>query len=165
MSMTEILLGLIITIIVAAGIAFVFTNARDKNNQQKTMNNLLFIRANIEQLFNNGDFTGLDNANLLLANIVPTELQKGGQIFSPWGPITFAEADGGANYTITVENLNTSACQALATLSPTSWQSIDVNGTVLYDRSVNDPINNIELIQACSGAGSGNVNTIVYTAP
>lgn len=161
MSMTEILLGLIITIIVAAGIAFVFTNARDKNNQQKTMNNLLFMRANIEQLFNNGNFDGLSNDVLMTAAIVPTELQKNGTVQSPWGPITFAAGDGGGNYTITLENLNTSACQALASLSPTSWETIDVNGQVLYDRSVNDPIDNVALINACAPA----TNTVVYTAP
>ena len=161
MNMTEVLLALIITIIVVAGVAFIFTNARDKNNQQKTMNNLLFIRASIEQLFNNGNFDGLDNDVLMTANIVPTELQRNGTIQSPWGPVTIEAAEGGGSYTITMENLNSGACQSLGTLSPTSWESISVNGQVLYDRSVNDPINNVDLINACGNA----TNTIVYTAP
>lgn len=161
MSMTEILLGLIITIIVAAGVAFVFTNAREKNNQQRAMNSILFMRANIEQLFNSGDFSGLDNDVLNTAAIVPADLQRAGQIISPWGPITFAEANDGANYTITLENLNPGACQALATLSPASWESVEVNGTAVYERATNDPIDTVALINACSAA----TNTLVYTAP
>lgn len=161
MSMMEVLLGLIISIIVVTGVAIIFTSARDKNSQQKTMNNILFIRANIEQLFNNGNFEGLDNETLMTAQIVPQELQKNGTIQSQWGPITFASTDSGGSYTITMENLNTSACQALATLSPTSWEAIEVNGEVLYDRSENEAINNITLINACSQP----TNTVVYTGP
>lgn len=161
MSMTEILLGLIITIIVTAGVAFVFTSAREKNNQQKTMNHLLQLRANIEQLFNNGNFTGLTNDVLVKTGIIPAELQRNGSIQTPWGAVTFTAGTGGGNYTIKLDSLNTSACLALATLSPTSWEKIEVNGTALYERSTNDPIDNVEMINACANP----TNVIIYTAP
>ena len=161
MSLTETLIVLTIVIIVMAGIAILFTSAREKNNQSKTMQCLLFIRSNIEQLFNNGDFSGLNNEVLLTADVVPPDLQRNGSIQSFWGPITIEESNGGQQYTITLENLNTSACQAIATLSTTSWAEVQAGGQTLYDRTVNTPINNVDLINACSSA----TNTVVFTAP
>lgn len=161
MSMTEILLGLIITIIVVSGVAFVFTNAREKNNQQRTMTSLLQMRASIEQLFNNGNYEGLANSILLTAGIVPAEMRKGANIITSWGNVAIAATSDNSGYTIQLESLNPGACQALASLSPTSWAKVEVNGTTLYDRSVNEPINNVTLVNSCAST----TNTVAYTAP
>lgn len=161
MNMTETILVLAFVIIVLASVAITFSNAREKNNQSKTMQSILLMRSNIEQIFNNGNFTGIDNNVLLTAQVVPTDLQRNNSVQSSWGPITIAESDGGERYTIALENLNTSACQALATLSTTSWAIVEANGTVLYEREVNDPIDNVALINACAAA----TNTVTFTAP
>jgi len=164
MNLTETILVLAVSIIVVAGVAVVFSNARDKHNQTKTMQSLLFMRANIEQVFANADFTGLDSALLRSGNLVPAELEDPhdeNAIRSIWGPIEVA--GDGKEYTITLTELNTSACQGIAILSTTSWSKVEVGGQELYNRDDNQPINNLALVQGCSG--KGDTNSITFTAP
>ena len=161
MNLTETILVLAVAIVVIAGVAVVFTDAREKNSQQKTMQALLFMRSNIEQIFSNGDYSGIGNDILVTGKLVPAELLEGNNIRTNWGSVTVEEDDGGAGYAITLDSLNSSACQALATLSTTSWGRVEAGGTTLYDREVNDPINNVDLINACSAT----TNSVTFVGP
>ena len=161
MSLTEILLSLAIMIAVVAGVALGYSQVKSKNDQQRAMQSIQMLRANVEQIYSNGVYTGLSNEVLISAGVVPGDLLSGNSaIKTKWGDVTVAAKDD-SQYTITVENLDPPACRSIANLSTTSWASVNVGETSLYDRSTNAAVNPSDLLQACTNAS----NTVVFTGP
>ncbi|MBQ7586095.1 MAG: hypothetical protein IJU40_07600 [Desulfovibrionaceae bacterium] len=161
MSLTEILLSLAIMIAVVAGVALGYSQVKSKNDQQRAMQSIQMLRANIEQVYANGVYTDLSNEVLVTAGVVPGELLSGtSDIKTRWGDVTVANK-GDSQYTITLENLDPQACRSIANLSTTSWAEVKVGEKVLYDRSENTTVNPSDLLGACSGA----TNTVVFTGP
>ena len=160
MSLTEILLSLAIMIAVVAGVALSYSSVKSKNDQQRAMQSIQMLRANIEQIYANGVYTGLSNEVLVKAGVVPGELLAGSNIKTRWGDVTCA-ADGESQYTITVSNLDPQACRSIANLSTTSWAKVTVGDTDIFDRSTNEAITPSTLLSACEGAS----NTVVFTGP
>ncbi|MBR4741767.1 MAG: hypothetical protein IK079_02555 [Desulfovibrio sp.] len=161
MSLTEILLSLAIMIAVVASVALGYSEVKSKSDQQQAMQSLQMLRANIEEVYANGVYTGLDNQTLLSAGVVPVDLLSGKtEIKTKWGDVTVSAKEA-SQYTITVEGLPPSACRSLANLSTTSWDEVSVGTTTLFQRSENTAVNPSDLLSACSGAS----NTIVFTGP
>ena len=161
MSLTEILLSLAIMIAVVAGVALGYSQVKSKNDQQRAMQSIQMLRANIEQVYANGVYTDLSNEVLINAGVVPGELLSGtSDIKTRWGDVTVASS-GDSQYTITVSNLDASACRSIANLSTTSWAEVKVGSETLFDRATNNTVNPANLLAACAHSA----NTVVFTGP
>ena len=161
MSLTEILLSLAIMIAVVAGVALGYSQVKSKNDQQRAMQSIQMLRANVEEIYSNGVYTDLSNDVLIGAGVVPGDLLSGtNSIKTRWGDVTVAAKDD-SQYTITIEDLDPAACRSIANLSTTSWSQVTVGETTLYDRSTNPTVNPSDLLQACVNP----TNTVVFTGP
>ncbi|MBQ7456493.1 MAG: hypothetical protein IJS54_02625 [Desulfovibrio sp.] len=150
MSLTEVLLSLAIMIGVIAGVAVNYANVKERNEEQQVMQGIEMLRANIEQIYGHNSYTDISNTLLVESGAVPHSLLKGDTMTSPWGTITVS-APSSTTYSIALENLPVAACRTLASLSTTSWKSVSVDDTVLFDRTERSVVNPSSILTACNG--------------
>ena len=160
MSLTEMLLSVVIMIVVICGVAVNYTNVRERNQEHQTMQSLEILRANIEQIYGRGPYTGISNETLLKAGAVPRALQSGtSDIKNHWGEVTVSASD--TTYSLSLASLPPSACRSVTNLATQSWQSVNVGDLRIYNRADNTQVTPSAVLTACSGAS----NTVTFTGP
>jgi len=158
MSMFETILAFSLGILFVAGVAVYFTMGRDKINQQNTMSSLLTLRTNIEQLYSNGDFSGLDTAAAF--HIAPEDIRFGtNQLRTKAGETIEVNGSSDGTYTIEVQNVTAGMCQSLSSLSVKSWAKVENTKGTVYERGDGATVNNTNIVSCEDGS------TVTFTAP
>ena len=160
MSLTEILLSLAIMIAVIAGIAVNYSSVKARADEQKVMQGIEMLRANIEQIYGNSSFEELDNTLLVNAKAVPASLLQGETIRTPWGGVTVTDVEG-VQYSISLEGLPIAACRNLATLSTSSWSSVSIGENEIFNRVDATDVKPSSILAACSES----TNTLTFVGP
>jgi type II secretory pathway pseudopilin PulG len=160
-NLTEVLLGIAVSILVLAFIFFGYTRVQEGFRQSDTMQNVHMLRVNIDQAFHGNPFTGLDNALIITSDFAPRNIVRGMELRSPYGGAITVAAISAAQYTIELDNITQAGCQQIGQrMSAESWGNIEVNGTEILDAATGQVLI-ATLLQACNQAR----NTLIFTTP
>jgi hypothetical protein len=100
--------------------------------------------------------------------MVPQDLKipsGGGMIQNQFqgGKVTLASGSSGENFTITYSNVPSAICNsAINTMGGSSFLSIDINGTSVYDVNAGTALDGSSVSTACKTGGEQ--SSIVFTA-
>ena len=151
-TLMDVLGGLLVGLIVIAGVAVMMQNATSKSKLSTIEQNLAVLRMQTQQMFSGqSDYTGLNNALAINAGLAPKVFVKGTSLVHGWnGSITLAPDSD--SFSITMTGIPAAECTQLALFQTEEWTSVTVNGGTVTD------------VASASSACSGSSNTIVYVA-
>lgn len=99
---------------------------------------LMYMTMRIQQMyFSAHDYSGIDNATIIKAGVVPEHLIKGSSIKHAFnGEITVAPGTSNETFTFSLNNIPKDECVTLATSKMNKWRSVAVNGSVISADSI-----------------------------
>lgn len=161
----EVILVFAIVIGAAAVVFTVFQSAKPSADASNEASNLTTLATNLKSTYGiNHDFSGVSNANAILAKAVPAPMVSGTNIVSQWGAVTVAPvAADKTEYTITYAGVPTDTCakfvSGVAGFFPTAIGTT-AGGT---DIMANGVFASGQPVTACAGASAATTVTVSFT--
>lgn len=151
MTMPELIVCLVVTMIVASFAYALYIYVMESYRSYQTQQSISILATTIEQLYSQqGGYLGLNNNALQNSDLLPRSFIRGNALISPLGgPITVASGSDGTNFSITLGGLKKKACVSLSTNQIEGWGSVSVNG-----RSLNRGTVVSEAVGNCSDTGN-----------
>lgn len=151
--MFETILALSLGILFIAGATTYFVIGREKLNERTVTQGLFLLKLNIEQVYTNEEYAGLNNEVLMQGNLVPSGLVHGHRIMSPWGEIVVQSEVSGfelSNYSITLYDIPRNVCITLVS-NIDSWDQVYAGNesTKIFDRKASAEITRGDRFAAC----------------
>lgn len=152
-----IMIGLaVMSVAVGAAYQFLPGMLNQVNNMMGGSADVRFA-SNIQDLYRNQSYAGIDNTTVIEAEIVPDGYLVTGSntIEHSWnGEVTVSEAAGGSHFALQFDSLPNETCIDKAT-GNSSWIQIDINGTSFSET----PVPVADATNNCND-GSGNTVTL-----
>lgn len=125
--------GKIISIVGVALVSALLIAVLSMTKSANIPQELMYMTMRIQQLYSGSvDYSGVDNATVINAGLVPKNLLKGTSIKHAFnGDITIAPGDSNETFTFTLTNIPKDECVTLANNKMNSWVSVAINGSVI----------------------------------
>ncbi len=151
--MFETVLAFSLGILFVAGAVAFFVIGREKLNERTATQGLFLLRLNIERVYTNEEFDGLNNDILMQGNLVPDGLLRGHRLRSPWGDISVQGEVLGfeiSKYSITFYDLPKNVCITMVS-NIDSWDQVYAGNesTKIFDRKASGEITRGDRFAAC----------------
>ena len=149
----EAVIVLIIAGFIISNVAKMSSKGFSSSKLTDTEQNLLVMRADIQGMFtSSNDYSGLDNALVIKAGLVPKSFIKANTLVNAWGgDINIATDASNASWSIEFTKIPQEECTKLAVFQPDAWLNVSVNGSDVSGGDVSAATN------AC-----GESNTITF---
>ena len=165
-------LSLVLAVIAIALVATIRIMAgnSDKQSSNQMVNDVSTLVSNIKNAYSSST-TGYSTLTTIAAidgKMVPQDLKipgGGGTIQNQFqgGTVTIEAGSAGDNFTITYTNVPTAICNsAINTLGGSSFLSVDINGTAVYDANAGTVLDGTAVSAACKTGGEK--STVIFTA-
>ncbi len=166
----ELSLVLGVIAIAVVGVIRVMAGNTDKQNSSQMVNDVSTFVSNIKNAYSSSTtgYTTLTTAVAIDGKMVPQDLKipSGGATIQnqfQGGEVKIAAGTTGENFTITYTHVPSAICNsAINTLGGSSFLSIDINSTTVYDVNAGTALDGKTVSEACKTGLEQ--STIIFTA-
>lgn len=166
----ELSLVLAVIAIAIVGIIRVMADNSNKQSSSQMVNDVSSLVSNIKNAYSSST-TGYENLTTQAAidgKMIPQDLKipkDGSSVQNQFqgGLVTTDAGSSGENFTITYTNVPSAICNtAINTLGGSSFLTISINGTTVFDVNQKHDLDGTEVSSACKSGGEQ--STIIFTA-
>jgi type II secretory pathway pseudopilin PulG len=166
----ELSLVLGVIAIAVVGVIRIMAGNTDKQNANQMVNDVSTLVSNIKNAYSSSTtgYSTLTTTSAIDGKMIPQDLKipAGGTSIQnqfQGGTVAIASGSSGENFTITYTNVPAAICNsAISTLGGSSFLSVDINGTIVYDVNAGTLLDGTAVSAACK-TGSEQ-STIIFTA-